>query len=83
LDQLVRLVLEIREVVAIGMKIGVAGEHPVGAYDLSEASERRLELLGIDAGRQYRHLCSPLVAFGKRSALSGARRDRAPWRNDP
>ena len=73
-DQLVRLVLDVREVVAIRVEIVVAREHPVAADGVLKLANGRLKRLGTDSGRQDRHSPSSTHDFG---------RDRGARRDDP
>ena len=54
-DQLVRLVLDVREVVAIRVQVVVAREHPVAADGVLKLANGRLKRLCTDSGRQDRH----------------------------
>ncbi len=80
-DQLVRLILDVGEVIAVRMDVFVAREDPFLADGRFEFFDRSREILRADSGWQYRHAPSPLLtSFGFRS---DGRADRRAGRDDP
>src|SRR5690606_38950985 len=59
-DQLVRLILDVREMVPVRVKVLIAREDPLGSDRLTKLAQRGLEALRADPGRQYRHNPLPL-----------------------
>ena len=79
--QLVRLILDVREMIAVRMDVFVVRENPFLADGRFEFFDRSREILRADSGWQYRHAPSPLLtSFGFRS---DRRADRRAGRDDP